>query len=173
MDALGIKAGSVVADVGAGEGYFTFHLAERVGPEGRVYAEDVDDKPLGKIRERVTKKGLKQVETILGTQKNPRLPKNSLDAILVVNAYHEMRKYDAMLRRMYAALKPGGRLAIIDHEDQPGKPRKTYFHDHRLPEELVRQDTARNAFRFLRKENDFVTLDGDKWFFVIFEKPQS
>src|SRR4030095_12824222 len=112
MDVLGIKAGSAVADVGAGEGYFTFRLAARVGPTGKVYAEDILDDRLDKIRTRATTQKLAQIETILGATDDPRLPAEQLDVVLVVNAYHEMREYDAMLRGMFRALKPGGLLGI-------------------------------------------------------------
>src|SRR5215475_14811703 len=86
MDVLGIKAGSVVADVGAGEGYFTFRLASRVGPSGKVYAEDILDDRLEKIRERASKEKLTQIEAIHGETDDPRLPAEGSDGVLVSNA---------------------------------------------------------------------------------------
>ncbi len=174
MDALGIRAGSVVADVGAGNGYFTFRLASRVGPQGKVYAEDIRDEELAKIRERAKKEGVAQIETILGTPNDPRLPAESVDAILVVNAYHEMKEYDAMLGAMFRALKPGGLLAIIDARAKPGKPRKKYFDDHIMPEQLVREDAARNSFHFLHEEPGLKNSEGKReYYFLIFEKSRS
>ncbi len=114
MDALGLRPGNVVADVGCGSGYFTFHLAARVGPQGRIYAVDVDDKELAKIRRRAAKESLTQIEAILRARDNPRLSAESADAVLVVNAYHEMPDYDAMLQGLYRALKPGGLLGMIE-----------------------------------------------------------
>jgi len=172
MDALGVRPGSVVADVGAGTGYFTFHLAGRVGPRGKVYAEDVRDQDLAKVRERAKKEGLAQIEILLGTQSDPRLPPGSLDAILVVNAYHEMKEYDAMLQGIVRALKPGGLLAIIDHETKPGEPRSTYLEHHRIPQELVREDAAHNGLHFLREEKGFEPEKSEHWFFLIFERPK-
>src|SRR5262245_19380289 len=93
MDALGIKAGATVADVGAGEGYFTFRLAARVGPAGKVYAEDILEDRLEQIRALASKRKLAQIETVLGTTDDPRLPAGQMDVALVVNAYHEMREY--------------------------------------------------------------------------------
>lgn len=173
MDVLGIKAGSIVGDVGAGEGYFTFHLAERVGPSGKVYAEDILADRLDKIRERASTEKLTQIETILGSADDPRLPAASLDVILVVNAYHEMRDHDAMLRGMFRALKPGGLLAIIDAPPaKAGQPRESYYEHHRIPEHFVREDTARNGFTFLRQRPTFIPPDRDRtYFFLIFQKP--
>ena len=174
MDALGIKARSVVADVGAGEGYFTFQIAARVGPAGKVYAEDILDDQLSKIRARAAKQKLTQIETILGSAADPRLPTEQLDVVLVVNAYHEMRDYDAMLGGMYRALKPGGLLGIIDAPAKPGEARESYYGRHRIPEQLVREDTARNGFAFLRQQPGFVPPDSERtYFFLIFQKSLS
>jgi predicted methyltransferase len=174
MDELGIKPGSVVADVGCGSGYFTFHLAHRVGPAGKVYAEDVRADVLKKIQMRMDQEHLKQIQVVEGAPDNPYLPAGKLDAILVVNAYHEMKDYDAMLRGMYAALRPGGVLGIIDHEAEPGQPRSDYQSQHRIPEELVRQDLARNGFHFLRRGAGFTSAQSEKvYFFLIYERPRA
>lgn len=174
MDKLGLKPGSVVADVGCGSGYFTFQLAARVGTQGKVYAEDVESGELRKIQTRVHQEHLGQIEVIQGTPDDPYLPADKLDAILVMNAYHEMKNYDAMLHGMYKALKPDGLLAIIDHEAALGEPRSTYQEGHRIPAELVREDLARNGFLFLRNEPGFLSADTHKnFFFLIFQKPEA
>jgi len=171
MDALGIQAGTAVADVGSGDGYFSFHLARRVGAEGRVYAVDIDQDALNKLRRRAEKENLAQIETIEGAKDDPRLPADSVDVVLVVNAYHEMRDYDAMLAGLYRALRPGGLLGIIEAEDEPGKPRQTYYSRHRMPEEVVREDAERAGFRFLRTEPGFTRPSPNKeFYFLIFEK---
>jgi len=172
MNALGIKAGSVVADIGAGGGYFTFHLARRVGPSGKVYAEDILEGEVNKIRERATKEGFPQIEAVLGSKDDPRLPAASLDSILIVNAYHEMREHDAMLRAAFRALKPGGLLAIIDAPAAPGEPRENYFDRHRIPEQVVRDDTAHSGFSFVRQEPGFHSPErGRDYYFLVFQKP--
>jgi predicted methyltransferase len=174
MDALGLVAGSRVADVGCGEGYFVVRLARRVGSEGRVYGVDVDEEALRKLRRRVRDEGLANVEVIEGKNDDPLLPAGSLDAILVVNAYHEMREYDAMLRSMHAALKPGGRLVIIDAEGRPENDRAAHRSAHTIAERMVREDAVRHGLRFLRAEPPFERPDGDRdWFFLVFEKPAS
>src|SRR5258708_28127531 len=83
MNALGIKQGSIVGDIGAGGGYFTFHLAARVGPAGKVYAEDILEDEVRKIRERAAKEGLPQIVAVMGAKDDPRLPAENLDAILI------------------------------------------------------------------------------------------
>jgi len=171
MDALGIRAGSVVADVGAGGGYFTFLLASRVGPKGKVYAEDILDSQIAKIRERAKQEGLRQIETILGSDSDPRLPPGALDAILLVLTYHEMQNYDAMLDGMARALKPGGLLAVIDPQGQPNQSRSSYAQEHKMSKELVLQDVAQHNLRFVREANGFDSDDHSHLFFLIFEKP--
>jgi len=174
MDVLGIKNGSVVADVGAGEGYFTFHFADRVGGTGKVYAEDILNDPLEKIRKRAAKQKLAQIETIRGETSDPHLPAERMDVVLISNAYHEMREYDPMLQAIFRALKPGGLLAIIDAPADPGEPREKYYPRHRIPEQLVRDDAARNGFTFLRQRPTFTPPDSDRtYFFLIFQKPAS
>lgn len=174
MDALGIKPGSAVADIGAGGGYFTFHLAQRVGPKGKVYAEDILEHEVNKIRERAAKEKLPQIEAILGAKDDPKLPETSLDAVLIVNAYHEMREHDAMLRAVFRALRPGGLLAIIDAPAAPGEAREKYYDRHRIPEQFVREDTAHNGFSFVQQEPGFNSPErGRDYFFLIFRKPEA
>jgi predicted methyltransferase len=172
MNALAIRAGSAVADVGCGPGYFTFKLAQRVGQQGEVYAEDIDGEAVARIRRRAEAEALTQVRPIVGVADDPRLPAASLDAILVMNSYHEWREYGKMLQHLSAALKPGGLLAIIDGVAEPGKPRAEYYSRHRMPEETVREDAAREGFRFVRKEPGFLRPDQKKdFYFLIFERP--
>jgi predicted methyltransferase len=172
MDVLGIKTGSLVADVGCGSGYFTFKLADRVGQGGKVYAEDIDEERVAEIRRWAENERFAQVQALVGVADDPRLPVAGLDVILVVNSYHEWREYDKMMRHLFEALKPGGVLAIIDGVAEPGKPRSEYYSHHRMPEDLVREDAAHDGFRFLRKEPGFLRPDQKKdFYFLIFEKP--
>jgi predicted methyltransferase len=175
MDALGVTRGSRVADVGCGRGYFTARLAERVGPEGKVYAEDVRDDVLKAVADYAGEKKLTQVITIQGSEDDPSLPPGSLDAILIVNAYHEMKHFDSMLQGMAKALKPGGLLGIIDHYNAPGRPRSEYQKEHKIPPELVREDVLRNGFEFVSEEKGFDRPEGEgggHFFFLIFRKPR-
>lgn len=104
LDAIGIHAGMVVADVGAGSGYFTARMSRRVGPSGRVYAVDVQPEMLAILRRRVASEKLGNVEIVAGGEADPRLPRNSLDLILLVDVYHEFSQPQTMLRRLKEAL---------------------------------------------------------------------
>ena len=108
MDRLGIADGSIVADLGAGGGWFTTRLARRVGPNGFVYAEDIQPQMIEAIGRRIQREGLLNVRTVLGTVKDPRLPRG-IDAVLIVDAYHEMEDPVTLLRNVERSLKPQGR----------------------------------------------------------------
>lgn len=122
MDALGITGGSVVADIGAGAGWFTIRLARRVGPRGLVYAQDVQRQMLEAIKRRVAKEGLQNVEPRLGQASDPGLPKGGLDAILVVDVYPEVEDRITFLRHLGQALKPGGRIGVVNFKPGEGGP---------------------------------------------------
>jgi predicted methyltransferase len=174
MDALKLGPGSAVADVGCGRGYFTARLAERVGEQGKVYAEDVQDDVLNAVRDFASEKKLTQVVTVQGSEDDPSLPPGSLDAILIVNAYHEMKHYQAMLAGFTKALKPGGLLAIVDHQDAAGKKRSDYEEEHKISLELVREECTANGFEIVREDKGFDRPKGDgggHFFFLIFRKP--
>ena len=173
LDALGIRAGSAVADVGCGRGYFTFKLAARVGVQGKVYAVDLREYDLASIRREANDDHLTQIETVQGAEDNPRLPGDSLDAVLVMNAYHEFTERQAMLAGIYRALKPGGLLALIDGAAPAGHPRDYYAGWHRLPEPFEREDALQAGFKFLRSEPGFTrTDDGKQFYFLLFEKTE-
>src|SRR3982751_3265901 len=114
MDAMAIADASVVADIGAGSGWFTIRLARRVGPQGTVYAEDVQTAMINAIQRRVTREGLPNVHAWLGLKNDPRLPEKSLDAALLVDAYHEIENRVAVLSNLSRALKPQGRIGVVD-----------------------------------------------------------
>ena len=150
MDALGIGDGSVVADIGAGGGWFTVRLARRVGPNGRVLAEDVQPQMIESIERRVQREGLRNVTTVLGTPENPRLDAATLDAALVVDAYHEVEDRVTLLRNLAAALKPNGRVGIVDFRKDGGGPGPAM--DERISPEVVIEDARRAGLRLVSHE---------------------
>ena len=124
MDTLKIAEPAKVADIGAGGGFFTIRLARRVGPNGRVYAVDVQPLMLEAIKRRVRAEGLQNVETVRGTETNPNLPERALDAVLFVDSYQEVEETNRVpfLRNIARALKPGGRLGIVNYKPGRGGP---------------------------------------------------
>jgi ubiquinone/menaquinone biosynthesis C-methylase UbiE len=123
---LKLDAADVVADVGAGSGYFTFRMASLV-PQGKVLAVDIQPEMLDEIRSRMKKTGARNVVTVLGTVSDPRLPAGSLDVALFVDAYHEFSHPYEMMQNVAKALKPGGRVVLVEYRaedpDVPIKPR--------------------------------------------------
>jgi ubiquinone/menaquinone biosynthesis C-methylase UbiE len=122
MDALQIGEGSVVADLGAGGGWFTVRLAQRVRPNGRVIAEDIQPQMVEAIKRRVVREGYHDVEVVQGSADDPKLPPGALDAVLIVDAYHEIEHPVTLLRNVRTALKPTGVLGIINFTKDGGGP---------------------------------------------------
>lgn len=154
MDALGIAEASVVADVGAGSGWFTVRLARRVGPNGIVYAQDVQAEMLSAITRRVQREGLTNVRPVLGRGNDPRFPAaaiGKLDAILLVGTYFEIEDRVTMLRNLAAALKPGGRIGVIDFKANGGGPGPPL--EERVDPEVVIRDAAQAGLRLLSSES--------------------
>jgi predicted methyltransferase len=114
MALLGVRAGVHVADVGAGSGYYTVRLSPRVGPEGKVVAQDIVPEYLERLRGRVRAAGLENVTLALGEPHDPRLPAASADLVLLVHMYHEVEQPYAFLHNLRPALRPGGRVAVVD-----------------------------------------------------------
>jgi ubiquinone/menaquinone biosynthesis C-methylase UbiE len=150
LDALGIADASVVADVGAGSGWFTVRLARRVGPNGLVYAQDVQPEMLAAITRRVQREGLRNVRPVLGRGTDPRLPANALDAVLLVGVVHEIEDRVALFRNLATALKPSGRLGVVDF--RPGASGPGPDAEDRVEADLIRQEAERAGLRLQRQE---------------------
>ena len=149
MDKLGIGEGSLVADLGAGGGWFTIRLAHRVGPNGHVYAEDIQHQMIEAIKRRLAREQLEdRVTTILGSASDPGLPRK-VDAVLIVDAYHEMEHPVMLLRNAAAALKPNGRIGIVNSKKDghgPGPPM-----EERVDPERVIRDAEAAGLRLLER----------------------
>jgi SAM-dependent methyltransferase len=115
VQALEIREGSRVADLGAGTGYFTWRLARSVGPTGRVIAVDIQPRMLDLAAKTVTEHGLDNVDYVLGRERDPRLPAASLDMVFIAHAYHEFSDPEAIMEAVRRSLKPGGRLAVVEY----------------------------------------------------------
>jgi ubiquinone/menaquinone biosynthesis C-methylase UbiE len=130
MDLAQIRAGTTVADIGAGEGYYTVRLAERVGRKGRVLAQDIDRPVLERMGNRVQRERLDNVSIKLGAIDDPRLPQSSFDRVFMIHMYHEVGEPYAFLWRLRPALKPGGQVILVDVDrptDQHGIPPAQLF----------------------------------------------
>lgn len=154
---LGISAGSHVADLGAGGGWFTRRLATAVGPLGRVYAVDVNPVSLRELRDGLPK-DLTNIEIVRAEENDPKLPAGELDAVLVVNAYHEFHEYAAVLAQVRDALKPGGRLVLIEPAPLRAEDttRAAQVKRHQIAIEFAEGDLIQAGFEIVKKDPAFV-----------------
>jgi ubiquinone/menaquinone biosynthesis C-methylase UbiE len=118
MDAIGLKPGMVIGDIGAGTGRMAVWFADRVGPEGKVYANDIDKNALDHLRRRCQRHDIKNISIILGEVEDPRLPTKSLDIAFMINTYHHLEKPVALVRNTLPSLKPDGILAIVERDPE-------------------------------------------------------
>lgn len=163
LDNLPLTSDSVVADIGAGTGYFAFPIAERV-PNGRVLAVDIQPEMLAIVESRRDALGVTNVETVLGTERDPRLPPDSVDVILLVDAYHEFSFPKEMGAAMAAALKPGGRLVLIEYRgEDPRVPIKPL---HKMTEAQAKKELEAAGLVW-RETRNFLPQQH----FMIFERP--
>jgi len=154
MNAIGLKAGMVIGDIGAGTGRFTVWFADRVGKNGKVYANDISQRVLNHLMERCKRHNFTNVETILGEVADPCLPEKSLDIAFMVNVYHHLAKPVELVKNIIPSLKPEGILAIVEHDTQKsGFPRSDS-----TPKEEMLQELDRAGFKVVRIE-DFLKLD--------------
>lgn len=155
MDALRIADGSAVADIGAGAGWFTIRLARRVGPNGVVYAQDVQREMLEAIRRRVSREGLQNVQTRLGQGSSSNLPRSAFDAVLVVDAYQEVDTGErvSFLRNLAGSLKPNGRIGIVNWKPGRGGPGPAPGEGERIEREVALTDARAAGLRVFASEN--------------------
>ncbi len=156
MDAIGVVEGMVIAEIGAGKGRYAVQVAARVGSEGKVYAEDIDEDALDYVKFRCTRDGIDNIETVLGEVTDPKLPAGSCDFIYCINTYHHIEKPVPLLRNIIPALKPTGRLAIIEH--LPEKARELGFKGHCTPVDTVMAHAKAAGFEFV-EQHSFLELD--------------
>ena len=148
IEALDIKTGQVVADVGAGSGYYTVRLAGRVGASGKVFATDIQPQMLALVRQRVVSDRLTQVEVVQATATDCGLPANQLDLILMVDVYHELASPQAVLRQLRAALKPDGRLVLIEFRKESAW--VPIREEHKMSVKEARMELESEGYRFER-----------------------
>jgi SAM-dependent methyltransferase len=163
MDLLGITRGTQVADVGAGSGWFTVRASERVGPGGKVFAEDINPEAAAYIRNRITSARLDNVHIILGSPDDPKLPPSGIDAVLMLKTYHEIAHPAAFLAHLRLALKSGARVGVIDRNGDGT--------NHGLQSSVLVEEMARAGFR-LTGSYDFTKADGQDYFLIFQLRPE-
>lgn len=150
--ALGLKAGQVVADIGAGSGYYTVRMAREVGPAGKVYATDIQPGMLDLLRRNVAQASLENVVPVLGAADDPRLPADTLDLALMVDVYHELSSPQEFARRLRVALKRTGRLVLLEYRKED--PRVPIRPEHKMSVAEVRAELEPEGFRLATVLND-------------------
>jgi ubiquinone/menaquinone biosynthesis C-methylase UbiE len=148
LSALDIKKGSVVADIGAGVGYHVWRLAEIVGPTGKVIGEDIQDAMIRLLKKNIDDRKLKNVEIVLGTPTDPKLPAKALDLVLMVDVYHEFSEPATMMKHIQNALKPDGRVVLVEFRKED--PRVPIQPLHKMSVEEVRSELEPLGFKFQR-----------------------
>ena len=161
LNRLGVKPGRRVADVGAGDGYYTVRFAKRLGAGGTIYAEDVTQPYLDRLAARLTREGIAGVTIVHGTPADPRLPAQSIDLALLAHMYHEVEQPYEFLYRLHAALAPGARVAIIDNDKPTEK--------HGTPPALLRCELAAVGYR----QVDFLELAPADGYLAVFAPPEA
>lgn len=136
IQAMNLKEGDVVAEIGTGSGFFARRLARAVGPTGKVYGNDIQPEMLEKLKELATKEGIANIVPVLGTETDPNLPKGEIDWIILVDVYHEFQQPEPMLAKIREALKPNGRVALIEYRAE-GESASHISPPHRMSVEQV------------------------------------
>jgi ubiquinone/menaquinone biosynthesis C-methylase UbiE len=170
IEKLAIKPGSTVADVGCGAGHISFILAHAVGPKGRVICEDIEETyALNPARQLMKDHGVKNVKIVKGEVADPKLPQRGVDAVLVVNAYHEFQEHKKMLDHFRRALKPGGRLVIVDKAPSEGASNDDeQLATHNLTLSLAESEIRAAGFEVIDRESAFIDQPGEEkqWLLV-------
>lgn len=121
VEAMQLKPGEVVADIGAGSGYFSWRMAKAVAPEGKVFGVDIQPEMLELLQRNMSRRGVSNVVSVLGTTSDPKLPAGSVDTILMVDVYHEFDQPYEMAKAMVGALKKGGRIVLVEYRREDPK----------------------------------------------------
>ena len=175
FEAMAVQPGSQVADIGARDGYLTIRLVEAVGMQGRVYAVDINAKSLETLRDNLAAEDTSRVVLVHSEPDDPMLAEASLDAAVVVNAYHEFEAYKAMLKHIKAALKPGGRLVLVEPitDRRRDATRKKQMSHHEIGINYARADLEDAGFEVLDAQDPFVERkdQSDKMWLIVGRKP--
>jgi ubiquinone/menaquinone biosynthesis C-methylase UbiE len=177
ITALGLKDGSVMADIGAGDGDYEVLLSRAVGSAGRVYAEDIRESAVKELHKVVTNNRLDNVTVLQGDPDDPKLPSGALDAVLMVITYHEVVPYQKMLERVMTTLKPGGRFVVVDMMPYKTltRPRADQTKNHRIASGLAESEIRSAGFEVVSRDDRFIDEpdeESTRWM-IVSRKPGS
>jgi SAM-dependent methyltransferase len=183
IDSLELKAGSTVADVGCGVGYFSLKLAPKVAEQGTVLAEDILDESLAVLRIRAALSGQSNVRVVHGDLDDPRLPERSVDAVLIANSYHEFTRPLSILDHAFRALRPGGRLVVVDRGPRfnQEEPREVQMGRYQIAASIVEHEVRQRGFEVVVRDDRFIDRPaaerpGDRqddhiWWLIVARRP--
>ncbi len=168
--AMGLKPGSTVGDLGTGYGYYAARFAKVVGPNGRIYAEEIDKPLLNKVRQRMASQNITNITLVLGAPDDPKFPTGTLDAVIIADVYHELDHPDAILNHVKKALKPGGKVLIIDYL-KPAlleRSRAEQAREHNIAPRLIESDLVTSGFTIGSVIDSYATgYDGIPMFYIL------
>ena len=144
LDALDLRPGMVVADIGAGSGYYASRIARRVGPSGRVYATDIQPGMIEILDRRIKSDGITNITTVLGGMDDPRLPPQSIDLAIMVDVYHELQQPQIFLQRLKQTFKPNGRLVLLEFRKED--PKVPILEVHKMSVAEVKQELEAEGY---------------------------
>lgn len=162
LASLPLKSNSVVADVGAGSGFYTFRVAQKI-PKGKVYAVEIQDDAIAYLKKKAVDDKLSNVVVVKGTEKAPNLPANSIDLAFMVDVYHELQHPEAYLAALRKALKPNGQLLLLEYKEED--PTVAIKPEHKMSVRQAKKELAANGFKLV-KNGTFLPLQH----FLLFEK---
>ncbi len=164
MELASIKQGDHVADLGCHEGYLTIHLSKQVGSKGKVFAVDIAAYRLQNLEAYLAEQEITNVQTILGDEDHPKLPMTRLNAVMVIDTYHEIEAYKTVLQHIRSSLRPNGRLLILEKLKEPhkGKTREEQASAHTLSLEYVKEELLEAGFVIQKEITDYGTWNHEE-----------
>ena len=171
FEMAGVEKGHVVADIGCHQGYLSIRLAKYIGETGKVYSVDVREDRLNKLNDIATERDITNIHTILGDYDDPKLPEQSIDVAFIIDAYHEMKDYRQILLNVKKALKPDGRILVLEKlkSEMIGKSREEQTLAHTISSEYVKNELKEAGFTIIQLEKDlgFWEEDPDKRIWLV------
>lgn len=171
FEMAGVEEGNVVADIGCHQGYLSVRLAKYIGETGKVFSVDVREDRLNKLNDIATERGLRNIHTILGDYDDPKLKQGSLDVAFIIDAYHEMKDYRQILLNVKKALKPDGRILVLEKLKRKmiGKSREEQILSHTISPQYVQNELTEAGFLVTTLEKDlgYWEEDPDKKIWVL------